>query len=68
MLGNLLKYKSFVYNYIKPLQELIAFYFVISIKQSEDTHLQLLFKKRSKTSFQMKPRNRKVALLQYRRA
>lgn len=41
MLGNLLKYKSFVYNYIKPLQELIAFYFVISIKQSEDTHLQL---------------------------
>ncbi|PVX57478.1 hypothetical protein C7379_10495 [Hallella colorans] len=41
MLGNLLKYKSFVYNYIKPLQELMAFYFVISIKQSEDTHLQL---------------------------
>lgn len=41
MLGNLLKYKSIVYNYIKPLQELIASYFVISIKQSEDTHLQL---------------------------
>ncbi|WP_154655558.1 MULTISPECIES: hypothetical protein [Prevotellaceae] len=40
MLGNLVKYKSIVYNYRRPLQELMAPYFVIHQK-SEDTHLQL---------------------------
>lgn len=40
MLGNLVKYKSIVYNYRRPLRELMAPYFVIHQK-SEDTHLQL---------------------------
>lgn len=40
MLGNLVKYKSIVYNYRRPLQELMAPYFVIH-QTSEDTHLQL---------------------------
>lgn len=40
MLGNLVEYKSIVYNYRRPLQELMAPYFVIH-QTSEDTHLQL---------------------------